>query len=215
VFGNRGTVRLNLETAPSPVVEIGMLPVDPSSFDMVQFYDLSSDPGQVGIAAWAWDFGDGATATVERPLHRFAADGTYVVRLEITTGDGRTASTTRTVDVKTHDVVITSFEVPPRGRVGRTSILTVGIANNRYPERVSVELLKSIPGGFELVGTLTQSVPVRAGRRTTPFAFSYTFTDEDLAIGRVTFRARATIVGARDALSADNEAVSLPVKVIG
>jgi len=56
-------------------------------------------------------------------------------------------------------------------------------------------------------------VPVRPSNRTTDFNFSYTFTSEDAAIGKVTFRAVASIIEARDALSADNEAISSPTKV--
>jgi hypothetical protein len=63
------------------------------------------------------------------------------------------------------------------------------------------------------VGTLSQSVPVRPANRVTDFSFNYTFTAEDARVGKVTFRATASIVGARDALSADNEAVSMPTKV--
>jgi hypothetical protein len=59
----------------------------------------------------------------------------------------------------------------------------------------------------------TQSVPVKAGGKTTDFAFNYIFTNDDAAIGKVTFKAVASIVNARDALLADNEVVSLPTKV--
>jgi hypothetical protein len=73
--------------------------------------------------------------------------------------------------------------------------------------------LKSIPGGFEPVGTLTLFVPVRETGRAVSFSFSYTFTPDDASIGKVTFKAVATIVGARDALPADNEAIASPTKV--
>ena len=63
------------------------------------------------------------------------------------------------------------------------------ISNTRYAEKVRVQLLKSIPsGGFEEVGSLTQSVPARSKSHTTDFPFSYTFTQDDAAAGRVTSR---------------------------
>jgi hypothetical protein len=81
-------------------------------------------------------------------------------------------------------------------------------------ESVEVTLFRSVPGyGYVFVGTLTQSVPVRPANRTTDFSFSYTFTGDDARIGKVTFRAVATIVNAPDALPADNEAIAPPVKV--
>jgi len=60
---------------------------------------------------------------------------------------------------------------------------------------------------------LTQVVPVRASNRTTDFSFSYTFADVDAQIGKVTFKAVANLLGARDALPVDNQAVALPTKV--
>jgi len=63
------------------------------------------------------------------------------------------------------------------------------------------------------IGSLRQVVPVRGGNRTTVFAFSYTFTSADAALGKVTFKAVANLQNARDALPADNEAISPPTKV--
>lgn len=89
----------------------------------------------------------------------------------------------------------------------------VGLNSKRYPEAVQVQLFTSVPGGYQLVGSLTQSVPVCAANRTTDFSFSYTFTSADAQIGKVTFRALALVVGLRDALPADNEAIADPTKV--
>jgi hypothetical protein len=63
------------------------------------------------------------------------------------------------------------------------------------------------------VGDLTKSVPVRSGSRTTTFTFNYTFTREDAAMGRITFRAVANLVGPHDRFPADNEFVALPTNV--
>jgi hypothetical protein len=131
----------------------------------------------------------------------------------VTTIDGRTATASQVVHVRTHDVTIAKFTVPNTGRVGQTHSITVGIGDSRYPEPVQVQLFSSAPGGFTLVGTLTQSVPPRKSNSTVPYAFSYTFTTNDATAGAVTFQAVATIVGARDALPADNTAISLPTKV--
>ena len=79
-----------------------------------------------------------------------------------------------------------------------------------------MQLFKSAPGSYQnflLVGTLDQFVPVRSSNRTTDFNFSYTFTSDDAALGKVTFRADASLDTARDALTADNEAISSPVKI--
>ena len=36
---------------------------------------------------YLWEFGDGATATEEHPIHRYAFEGTYIVKLTVTTDD--------------------------------------------------------------------------------------------------------------------------------
>ena len=215
MFGGRGNLQFNIGVTPPPVAGISLFPGDPSIFDNVQFFSSSFDPGEVGIESMAWTFGDGGTATGCCPTHRYAADRNYTVGLTVTTFDGRTASTETVVQVRTHDVAITKLQVPQSGNVGQTRQVIVGLSNKRYGETVQVQLFKSGPGGFEFVGILVQSVPVRAGGRTTDFKFSYTFTSADAALGKVTFKAIASLVSARDAVPADNEAIALPTKVNG
>jgi PKD repeat protein len=51
-----------------------------------------------GPTAWAWDFGDGSTASVKNPTHIFASPGSYDVKLTVTR-DGTTASSTQVINV--------------------------------------------------------------------------------------------------------------------
>jgi hypothetical protein len=217
IFGARGTVNFSLDFAPAPVVGFSYYPGDPSIFDTTQFYDQSYDPAGVGISSESWSFGDGATATGCCPTHRYATDGTYTLRLAVTTADGRTGSSSRDVVVRTHDVGIARVTAPQTARVGQTRTITVGLTNSRYPETVQVQLFKSVAGGgWQQVGTLTQYVPVRSGGRTTDFGFNYTFAPEDAQLGRVNFQAVATIQGgARDARPNDNTFISLATRVTG
>ncbi len=208
-----GTLSFHVGVTPAPVASFGFQPFDPAIFDTVQFFDFSFDPGGLGFQAEAWTFGDGAIGAGCCPTHRYAADGDYAVQLTVTTVDGRSATSTQTVHVRTHDVAITKFSAPQAASAGQTRQIAVGLNSKRYPETVQVDLYKSVPNGFQLVGTLSQSVPVRSANRTTDFAFSYTFTGGDATVGKVTFKAVATIPGARDALPADNEAIASPTKV--
>jgi PKD repeat protein len=207
-------IPFHLEVAPPPYPNFNYYLSDPSVFDTIYFYNYSWDPANVGISSIAWNFGDGTTATEPWDTsHRYAKDGDYTVQLTVSTPDGRTASTSRTVLVKTHDVAITKFTVPQSASAGQTRALVVGLNSKAYAEKVRVEFFKSVPGGYASLGYQDQSVPVRSANRTTNFQWSYTFTKSDAAIGKVTFRAVATILEARDALPADNESIAPPTKV--
>jgi hypothetical protein len=216
------SVPFHLEVAPSPVANFGYTPSDPNIFDIVTFDNYSWDPVNTNfdLMTRVWDFGDGTTLTVIPPTnepwspsHKYVKDGDYTVKLTVTTPDGRTASTSQTVHVKTHDVAITKFSAPQSASAGQTRQLVAGINSKIYAETVRVEFYKSVPGGYVSLGYQDQSVPVRSANRTTNFQWSYTFTKDDATIGKVTFKAVATILEARDALPADNEAIASPTKV--
>ncbi len=49
----------------------------------VQFTDLTTH----SPTAWAWDFGDGGTSTLQNPTHTYLAAGTYTVSLTVTKKD--------------------------------------------------------------------------------------------------------------------------------
>jgi len=167
-----------LRVTPPPNVFFYPFPSDPSTFDDTHFSNGSYDPAGADLT-FDWQFGDGATSTEQSPTHRYLTEGDYTAHLIATTTDGRTASASSLIQVRNHDVVITKFTVPTSARAGQTKQTTVEIRNTRYPETVRVELLRSIPGGgFQAVGSLTQSAPVR--HRTTSFTINYTFTQADV-----------------------------------
>jgi len=59
------------------------------------FTDTSTDGSVTG---WAWDFGDGNSATTQHPAHSYAA-GTYTVSLTVTDNEGATHSTSQSLTV--------------------------------------------------------------------------------------------------------------------
>ncbi|HET9384266.1 MAG TPA: PKD domain-containing protein [Gemmatimonadales bacterium] len=213
LFDQGGLLEFRLGDTPAPVAAFGFNPFDPSVFDVVQFFDLSFDSAGQAIQSQQWLFGDGAIGTGCCPTHHYAADGDYTVQLTITTFDGRTASTSQPMNVRTHDVAITRLTAPTAASTGQARAIVVGVKNKRYPETVEVLLFKSVPGGFESVGSVTKSVPLSVGNSITSFDFSYTFTPADASIGKVTFKAFAIVIGGRDALQADNEAIAPPTRV--
>ena len=76
-------------------------PTDPTTADTVRF-DASGSTSSTGasIASYAWDFGDGDTATTEIATNTFPTASTFVVRLTITDSQGNTGTVTQTVTVK-------------------------------------------------------------------------------------------------------------------
>ncbi len=210
--GASGPMNFHLEVTPPPVAGFTFNPLDPSVFDPVGFCDFTSDPGEAGFQSFTWDFGDhtAISTTAFCLFHQYAADGDYTVQHSAITVDGRTASISQVVHVRTHDVAITKIAAPNSANSGQTKTITVNLRNKAYPEMVQIDLYKSVPGGFQWVGTLTKSVPALSGNRTTSISFNYTFTSDDARIGKVTFKAVATVIGARDVFPIDNEAISSP-----
>jgi fibro-slime domain-containing protein len=54
----------------------------------VTFSDQSIDVGGT-IGTWTWDFGDGATSTLQNPVHTFPAEGMYTVTETVVDGTSR------------------------------------------------------------------------------------------------------------------------------
>lgn len=215
-FGDGGgSLQFHLEVTPPPVANFYVYPSDPSVFDNVTFCDQSDDPGGLGFLTVEWEFGDGSTATGFCTNHHYAADGDYTVEHSVTTIDGRSASTSQVVQVRTHDVSITKLSAPKTASVGQKKSITVSLKNTRYSENVTIQLYRSVDGSnFEWVASLTKPVPVRKGNRITSFNFNYTFSAQDAATGKVIFKAVVIIDGARDAFPIDNEAIAIPPTLV-
>jgi PKD repeat protein len=62
-------------------------------------FDGSASTDDHGIASYAWNFGDGGTASGATPSHTYTADNTYTVTLTVTDAAGHTAQTTHAVQV--------------------------------------------------------------------------------------------------------------------
>lgn len=111
------------------------------------------------ITSYAWDFGDGHTATGVTANHTFAAGNTYTVTLTVTTSLSATATVTHMVTVSTPPPTSISFvgssasngngttatvNVPTGVQAGDGLLLFVSVANNPTV---------TAPSGWTLVGS--------------------------------------------------------------
>ena len=94
----------------SPTADFYWTPSEPTDIEDVHFHDMSSG----NIIAWYWDFGDGNTSCQKNPIHRYAENGTYTVRLSV--WDDTNALSTVTKD-------ITIYNAPPVANAGGDRIV--------------------------------------------------------------------------------------------
>ncbi len=66
-----------------------------------------------GIASYLWDFGDGFTSTAASPSHTYPVQGSYTVKLFITTNDGCTDSSVMVSAVRVGNKSIADFSAAP------------------------------------------------------------------------------------------------------
>jgi PKD repeat protein len=86
-------------SAAKPVARFTVQPSSPSVTETVELLDCSVDPGRIGIAWRAWDFGDGTTSVGPSPVHRYDAPGSYQITLTLATFDGRTSRRSASIRV--------------------------------------------------------------------------------------------------------------------
>ena len=97
-----GTCVVEVRNRP-PTASFTFSPSKPTTQDTVSFIDRSEDLDGT-VISWLWEFGDGATSTEQNPAHKYADDGTYIVKLTVTDNDGA-------INTKSEDITI--LNTPP------------------------------------------------------------------------------------------------------
>jgi gliding motility-associated-like protein len=166
--------------------------------DSTQFTDLSIAPLSQ-IVAWYWDFGDGGTATIQNPKHKYTSATTFQVKLVVTNLTGCKDSVTQSVLVHAKPTAAYTFENKfcPAGVVNfqdasqssgasitdRLWTFTVGatstVANPTYIFPVTdttyaVQLI--VTDSYGCKDTIVDSVYVKP-------AFDFTFTNDTVCFG--------------------------------
>ena len=96
---------ISVGQAPAPTANFTFSPANPEPNDDVRFNASSSlpTPGRT-IVSYAWDFGDGGTATGVSATRRYTQARTYNVTLTVTDDIGRTSVVTKSVVVALPEV---------------------------------------------------------------------------------------------------------------
>ena len=115
-----------------PVANFSYIPLNPTTQDVIQFIDNSSDMDGF-ITNYTWNFGDGNYSYEKNPSHQYADDGTYEVTLTIRDNDGATTSIEKEIDVspKNHPPNRPSQPYPNNGEidVSLNPILKVNVSD--------------------------------------------------------------------------------------
>jgi subtilisin family serine protease len=136
------------------------------NFEATTFDGSGSSDADGSIASYAWDFGDGATATGATAEHAYDWPGTYTVKLTVTDDDGAVATASRSI-------VVRDEPAPGQQRVSATRdnvkcsssawVLEITKAGSSAPSRIAV----TWANGARALVPLTSSSQNSATYRTT------------------------------------------------
>ena len=128
----------------TPVALYEFSPKMPTTSDLVQFVDLSTDIDAGGsVVARRWDFGDGASSAERNPAHRYVTSGTYSARLTVI--DDRGAESAAYVAE-----IVVGNAPPVAGFVTRNALTLAEIAR----PRVGVEFLLDASLSYDFDGSI-------------------------------------------------------------
>lgn len=122
--------------------------------ELVQFDATGSIPGSGGIVSYAWEFGDGGTATGPTPTHSYSTVGTKTVSLTVEDDGEFTYSTTREVQVVASPQrrLTVTLAGTGSGTISGSGISCPGVCTTRYANGQSVTLTATPAAGSTFSG---------------------------------------------------------------
>ncbi|RKT78480.1 PKD repeat protein [Terracoccus luteus] len=111
--GLTSTVTSKSVTVAANATPVASFTASPSNL-VVAFDASASSDADGSVASYAWDFGDGDTATTVKPSHTYAAAGTYTVTLTVKDNQGLAS------DVVTKSVAVQGVTAWAQDGFGRT-----------------------------------------------------------------------------------------------
>ncbi len=184
-FGNSNTRYVEIRLVPrgviippngAPVPDFIVSPTQVTTFTPVTF-DASStaDEGRPCGAAcsYAWDFGDGSSATGMVVSHEFKTANTFAVRLTVTDARGGRATTTRPVSVEATEKPKADFVFSPTAPKAGQDIFFNAAASTAAPGH------KIVAYDWDFGSGRTGTGMTIAKRYDTPGAYAVTLTVVD------------------------------------
>ena len=97
----------------APVASFVYSPTSPAENETIYFNASGSSDQDGTIVAFAWNFGDGTSASGETVTHKYGSSGSFTVILQVTDDDGNTGSTTQTISIGANDKPVVAFIFSP------------------------------------------------------------------------------------------------------
>jgi len=183
-FNNSATRSASLRLVPRGIIVVPanltpvftFTPTAPTAnqtvlFDASQSTSTASNP----IAGYMWDFGDGRTASGRTASHQYSTPGTYVARLTITDGIGRSAQTSQSIPVSAGAPPVPLFTISPTAPVINQQINFNAVESTPAPGRRIVSYTWDFgDGGAPATGMQTSRAYARAGT----YVVTLTVTDD-------------------------------------
>ena len=159
----------------------------------VTFTSTSTIPNTNTPATYAWDFGDGATSTLQNPTHAYTTAGTHTVTL-VVTNEGGSSTATHTVVASSQPIIkfvpasqtilpsgTTTYEIQmdnaPNGLAGYDLYVTLAdgtvadITNVAYPSWAQMTMNPTMPADSIRLGALDTNQQIYPGS-TGPFTLA-------------------------------------------
>ena len=115
--GATGTTSSNVVVTAPNVPPTARISVTQTANDTFDFRGDTSTDSDGSIVSYAWNFGDGATATGPSTSHRYATPGSYTVQLTVTDDDGATNAASSGVQASAPVVISLAFTQRVTGTV--------------------------------------------------------------------------------------------------
>ena len=121
-----------------PIVSIGFTPTHPSPGVIVHFNSYTNG----AIVNYTWDFGDGNISYEKNPIHAYAREGNYTVKLSITDDAGNKNETVKQIGIYLPDFIVENISYTPKdAKKGDKIYVEVKIKNvGGYAENVNCSI---------------------------------------------------------------------------